>query len=495
MAGRGRLFRELEEESTHLPGADSESRTAEQYFESRPGPAYSQFVDYSAPGDDSASRVTDFGGGYSSRGRGYMVKSFFQQDNPPAHSDVNDLTRRFSKFMASGDEPPEEPKSFLSTLSAFVTSGAEEEQSPGPEVANILTRSQCERRNQIDVQSNSLRISRDPRYNVFRYSIIVEPPLYSKSMVAKLLDTPSIRGKIGHSGIALGFDLFLPQQIEPFEVACLAHPADPNLQVNFRLKFIGLLPLKQQAFIFNILFKQVMQDLNYVYMKNKFFDSTNISHIEEYRMEIWPGFVLDVLEVDSETFLLQCDVSHRLLQKTCMLDHLRMFRDGPNFQDVARKQFVGQSVLTTYNNRTYRIDDIDFRSTPLSTFQKGNYSISYVDYFLQQWGIHIKDFQQPLLIHRRFQKSTQTVQYFPSLFLLLSNLFFYFFSVRSDSSHTRTMQSDWNEIDQGSKCFPTNHQQNSNWPKLSLHSNVEICGKFERKSQHQGSIRFVGHQD
>jgi len=38
-------------------------------------------------------------------------------------------------------------------------------------------------------------------------------------------------------------------------------------------------------------------------------------------------------------------------------------------------------ILTDYNNKTYRIDDVDFQSTPLCKFKTNDGEISYVDYY------------------------------------------------------------------------------------------------------------------
>jgi len=45
---------------------------------------------------------------------------------------------------------------------------------------------------------------------------------------------------------------------------------------------------------------------------------------------------------------------------------------------------IGSTVLTRYNNQTYRIDDIDDEATISSTFRKKDgSSISYKDYYKQ----------------------------------------------------------------------------------------------------------------
>ncbi len=65
------------------------------------------------------------------------------------------------------------------------------------------------------------------------------------------------------------------------------------------------------------------------------------------------------------------------------------------------------SVTTyRYNNKTYKIDDIDFNSSPKDTFvnEKGE-TISFIDYYRNQYGITITDPGQPMLVHRPQKKA------------------------------------------------------------------------------------------
>ena len=52
------------------------------------------------------------------------------------------------------------------------------------------------------------------------------------------------------------------------------------------------------------------------------------------------------------------------------------------FQDDIKKRLIGLVVLTRYNNKTYRIDDISFDRTPQSTFQMADgTAVSFSDYY------------------------------------------------------------------------------------------------------------------
>ena len=51
-------------------------------------------------------------------------------------------------------------------------------------------------------------------------------------------------------------------------------------------------------------------------------------------------------------------------------------------QNTFKQQIIGAVVLTDYNNHTYRIDDVDFDTTPMSKFQlRAGEEISFKEYF------------------------------------------------------------------------------------------------------------------
>lgn len=54
---------------------------------------------------------------------------------------------------------------------------------------------------------------------------------------------------------------------------------------------------------------------------------------------------------------------------------------GDRKRDMQIKSLIGQSIITRYNNKTYRIDDIDFAMNPMSTFDRNGTPITYVQYY------------------------------------------------------------------------------------------------------------------
>lgn len=61
-------------------------------------------------------------------------------------------------------------------------------------------------------------------------------------------------------------------------------------------------------------------------------------------------------------------------------------------------------VLTPYNNKTYTIHDIDFDQNPLNKFNTKDGEKTYVDYYKTNYGLTIKDLQQPMLISYKDRK-------------------------------------------------------------------------------------------
>lgn len=77
-----------------------------------------------------------------------------------------------------------------------------------------------------------------------------------------------------------------------------------------------------------------------------------------------------------------------------------MSRGPKNFQQVAKEVLIGLCVLTRYNNRMYRIDDIVFDKNPMSTFDMRGTPTTFYDYYKNHYGVEIKDKAQPLLLNR-----------------------------------------------------------------------------------------------
>lgn len=72
---------------------------------------------------------------------------------------------------------------------------------------------------------------------------------------------------------------------------------------------------------------------------------------------------------------------------------------------------IGQVVLTRYNNSTYRIDDVNFQASPVSTFTSSRgETMTYTAYYQTKYNLRIHTPSQPLLMARSKQKDRRADQ-------------------------------------------------------------------------------------
>lgn len=98
------------------------------------------------------------------------------------------------------------------------------------------------------------------------------------------------------------------------------------------------------------------------------------------------------------------DIVHKVLRRDTAYSVLeRVRRDGGEFVSNAKAALEGQIVMTLYNKKTYRVDELDFNQTPMSTFhlRKENRDVTYVDYYRARYPeARVNDMKQPLLVSR-----------------------------------------------------------------------------------------------
>lgn len=203
--------------------------------------------------------------------------------------------------------------------------------------------------------------------------------------------------KLGGSKTFDGTTLYLPILLEN-QMTVYVSKAE-SMDVEIRILFKKKEDLRNCVHLYNILFDRVMKTLNYVKFNRKQFDPSRPKIIPLAKLEVWPGYVTAVDEYEGG-LMLCCDVSHRILCQKTVLDMLVDIyqQNVDHFQECARKTLIGNIVLTRYNNRTYKINDICFDQTPNSMFQTKSGPTSYLDYYKKYHNITIKDINQPLLL-------------------------------------------------------------------------------------------------
>ncbi|KAF1739878.1 hypothetical protein MXB_5441 [Myxobolus squamalis] len=130
-------------------------------------------------------------------------------------------------------------------------------------------------------------------------------------------------------------------------------------------------------------------------------------NIDAHCLSLWPGFNTSLRSYDGG-LLWNIDSSYKLIRKECALDIMAdMYFKSSDFQRDCARVLVGAMVITRYNNKTYRIDDIAWDQSPKDSFDWQNgQKITFIQYYKEIYGLDISDSDQPLLIN--IPKVTET---------------------------------------------------------------------------------------
>ena len=110
-------------------------------------------------------------------------------------------------------------------------------------------------------------------------------------------------------------------------------------------------------------------------MKYIFLDPKAAIILKQHKLEVWPGYVTSIRQHE-EKILLCCEISHKILRKDTVLQQIgevhQKTRGGPSFHADAEKALLGAIIITRYNNKTYRIDEIAWDKKPTDEFEGRN---------------------------------------------------------------------------------------------------------------------------
>ncbi|XP_034048599.1 piwi-like protein 1 [Thalassophryne amazonica] len=250
----------------------------------------------------------------------------------------------------------------------------------------------------IQLTANFFRLLSRPQWVLYQYHVDFKPPMDSLRLRARLIfcheDT------IGRVHILDGDMLFLPRRLHGKETV-LHSETRSGEKVQVTVTLTNELPPTSPVCIqfYNILFKRILKKLDMQVIGRNYYNPHDPLEVPQHKLTIWSGFSTAILEFET-SIMLTTDVTHKVLRSETVLDimcNLRQQFGNQRFAEVCTKELIGVTVLTKYNNRTYRIDDIAWDQTPLNTFKRGDTDISFSNYVKNQYGLEVTDPNQVLL--------------------------------------------------------------------------------------------------
>lgn len=186
---------------------------------------------------------------------------------------------------------------------------------------------------------NSIMLHCDPNKGVFEYEVRFNPQVDSIGSRSKYLTQH--KETLGVARTFDGVTLFLPKELSTFNLVA-KNPADDS-DVNIEIIFKRKKRLAECIQLYNVLFDRIFRILNYLRVGRKCFDPTKPQLIPQHKLEIWPGYVKSVDEMEGG-LMLSLDVSHRVLATRSVRDlMLEAYKsDKGKYQENIKKALVGK---------------------------------------------------------------------------------------------------------------------------------------------------------
>ncbi|CAG0881821.1 unnamed protein product [Cyprideis torosa] len=183
-------------------------------------------------------------------------------------------------------------------------------------------------------------------------------------------------------------------------------PNGDNVEVTF--KHVGEVRSSDYIVlqIFSILMRTSMEklQLKLIGVRREYYDLSQEAKmsIPRHHIDLAPGYVASIRQ-NEQDLLMNVGVRHKVIRNDTVLDYMMKVRQdvGSDNLRTACQDLINATVITKYNNETYRIDDIDWERNPNSTFpMKDGSEVRYVDYYSKKWRVKITQMTQPLLVSR-----------------------------------------------------------------------------------------------
>jgi aubergine-like protein len=252
----------------------------------------------------------------------------------------------------------------------------------------------------INLLANYLPLLHKGKWCLYQYRVDFNPDTDITSERKKLLRIATkelLRGGYLFDGTAL----YTPQRINPDSVDLFVqNDKEENVRITIRL--VGDVAWGDRHYIqlFNIIIRKCLALMGLQQVGRNYYMPDNKVVLREHRIQLWPGYFTSMRQHERD-ILLNVDLQFKFMRTDNVYDLLMEECQGANMKKEFQEKVIGCVVLTYYNNKTYKIDDVDFNSSPESTFKKADGSeITYRKYYQDKYKVNIRDSRQPMLISR-----------------------------------------------------------------------------------------------
>jgi len=254
----------------------------------------------------------------------------------------------------------------------------------------------------IGVTGNMYPIRQDPNTKIFMYSVNFEPEV----KWSKLKDWLIAECKFDHCYHYNLNCIFFTRQHDQEEFTKTVKKRDGEVvNVIFKLKSQLNPNSVEMNSMIGSLARRCISQMDMTPINRGMYIMDSKTKIGNFPYQVVNGYNTAVLPHENE-LLMTVNLSNKVMSSENANNYMiSKMRSGSGNSDAMLSEVVGKTVLTTYNNKTYRVDDVDFNLSPASTFERrqkdgSKIQVSYADYYRENYQVTIRDMKQPLFISR-----------------------------------------------------------------------------------------------
>jgi len=259
---------------------------------------------------------------------------------------------------------------------------------------------------------------------IHMYSVVIEPEVKWRGMKDSLIQ--DCKFDQYHYNLNC---IFFPDKKEDEFTKTITRRDNSEYKITFKYKNQLLKGSVELNNMIGSLARRCIEKMDMVPINRGLYILDSATPIGQFPYKVINGYNTTVLPHENE-LLMTVNMSNKVMSSDNANEYMRqLMRNsrGGNPKDVLMAEMVGRTVLTTYNNKTYRIDDIEMNLNPQSTFPKrqpdgSHKDVSYAQYFQEAYNLQIRDMNQPLFIsrpkkvdRRKGAEENQTISLIPEL--------------------------------------------------------------------------------
>ncbi|KAL0880899.1 hypothetical protein ABMA27_002071 [Loxostege sticticalis] len=252
----------------------------------------------------------------------------------------------------------------------------------------------------IDLMANYFTVQTTPQWCLYQYHVDIDPEEDSTGVRKALL---RVHANTFGGYLFDGTVLYTVKRLHPDPMELYSDRKTDGQRMRILIKLVHDVSPGDYHYIqiFNIIIRKCFSLLDLQLVGRDFFDPQAKVDIPEHKLQIWPGYKTTINQYE-DRLLMVTEIAHKVLRMDTVLQMLTEYAatKGANYKKIFLEDVVGKIVMTDYNKKTYRIDDVSWDSSPRSTFKMKEENVSYMDYYYKKYNIRIQDQGQPLLISR-----------------------------------------------------------------------------------------------